>query len=311
MRDAENLYASRERFLYYKKHLIIDNLDPIVNRNLLKELYLEDTTYVTLLEKFKRLIKKPILPHSYNPTTSDKFFLLASNRNSTGYFHFVTEFLTSLVWLHYVNISNYKLVLPSVLKVEWILQYLEIFDVGEVCWLNSRSMINHCWIVAATAIQGSYDGDEIRRLRTLMHYRCLKDSPYPDAYQLKIIISRNDADSRRIINQDSLYQKLKGFGFIILQMSDLSVQKQVSLFAQATHVVAPHGAGLTNILWMQANTYVYEIRASTNINDNCYFSLAQHLNLQYTAIEAEKRDKDYYIPDSNIDRLVALIQQDL
>ena len=310
--ERENLSATRERFLYYQKRLVVDCCDPCIDRRLFNSLYLEDTAYLTFIGKLKRFIKKPLLPRQYYPQRSDQIFLYLANRNSSGYFHFITELLTTLVWLTDQDIVNYQLVLPSILKVDWVLQFLAIFEVGEVCWLDSRSLIHHCWIAAATAIQGSYDGSEIRKLRCIMHQRFLESATPAAPPPSKIIISREDADSRRLINHQSLYLKLKDLGFETFLLSELSVEEQVFLFARATHVVAPHGAGLTNMIWMQEKSYVYEIRAHENANDNCYFALSQHLNIQYTAIEGYMTEcGDYVLSDDHINSLVDCLVQGL
>ena len=310
--ERENLSATRERFLYYQNHLVIDCCDPLIDRKLFNSLYLDDTAYLNFIGKLKRFIKKPTPPKQYYPKTSDQIFLYLANRNSSGYFHFITELLTTLVWLANQNITNYQLVLPSILKVDWILQFLAIFDVGEVCWLDSRSLIHHCWIAAATAIQGSYDGSEIRSLRCIMHQRSLESLSPSESPPSKIIISRQDAASRRLINHHTLYLKLKDLGFETFLLSEFSVEEQVLLFSSATHVVAPHGAGLTNIIWMQEKSHVYEIRAHQNANDNCYFALSQHLDIHYTAIQAHMTDsRDYILSQEHLNLLEDCIMQDL
>ncbi len=46
-------------------------------------------------------------------------------------------------------------------------------------------------------------------------------------------------------------------------------------------LIALHGAGLTNMLFMNANTKILEIRNEEDKHNNCYFSLASDLDIDY------------------------------
>lgn len=98
----------------------------------------------------------------------------------------------------------------------------------------------------------------------------------------KIFITRKDADNRNIKNQDELVMALKGWETITLE--DLSIKDQVKTFAEATHIVSPHGAGLTNLLWCREKTKVYELTHEAFAYKKVYPSLSNHLNLQHQVI---------------------------
>jgi capsular polysaccharide biosynthesis protein len=74
-----------------------------------------------------------------------------------------------------------------------------------------------------------------------------------------LYLSRNDARSRRVTNEAELSEKLNSLGFDIVSTSGLSVRDQSILFASARMIVAPHGAGLTNILFSAPGTTVLEL----------------------------------------------------
>ena len=46
-------------------------------------------------------------------------------------------------------------------------------------------------------------------------------------------------------------------------------------------LIGLHGAGLTNMLFMSEKTNVLELRNEEDSHNNCYFSLASDLNLDY------------------------------
>ena len=98
----------------------------------------------------------------------------------------------------------------------------------------------------------------------------------------KIFLTRKDAENRNIKNQRELLLALKGFETITLE--ELSIEEQVKAFAEATHVVAPHGAGLVNTLWCNEGTKVYELSHEAFAYKKVYPSLSHHLGLEHTVI---------------------------
>ena len=65
----------------------------------------------------------------------------------------------------------------------------------------------------------------------------------------KIFISRRKALGRRIANENEVIEALAPLGFATYILEEMSYIEQVKLFAQAQVIVAPHGAGLTNLIF--------------------------------------------------------------
>jgi capsular polysaccharide biosynthesis protein len=75
----------------------------------------------------------------------------------------------------------------------------------------------------------------------------------------KIYINRLDSAARRLLNETDVIECAEAHGFTSLSLSPLSVAEQVALFTNATHIIAPHGAGGTNILFCQPGTSFLEL----------------------------------------------------
>ena len=73
------------------------------------------------------------------------------------------------------------------------------------------------------------------------------------------------------------------------------VKDQMKTFAEASHVLAAHGAGLTNLLWCQPGTKVIEIQDKNMIHKKVYPLLSHHLGLYHKLYLADvvpiKREK--------------------
>lgn len=65
----------------------------------------------------------------------------------------------------------------------------------------------------------------------------------------RILVSRQHASKRRILNFADLEAALRPMGFEVVELEALDFENQVELFYDAEIVVGPHGAGLTNVLF--------------------------------------------------------------
>ena len=95
----------------------------------------------------------------------------------------------------------------------------------------------------------------------------------------KIFISRDDARSRRLINSEKLLMALQGWETIVLDK--MPIKEQVKCFAEASHVISTHGAGLVNLLWCENGTRVVEIQDIKRIDKKVYPVLSYHLGLDH------------------------------
>jgi hypothetical protein len=97
----------------------------------------------------------------------------------------------------------------------------------------------------------------------------------------KIYVSRRRARGRRVRNEEEVMAALSGFER--LELEGMTVADQAALFASAVCVVAPHGAGLTNLVFCHPGTRVIEL-FSPNYPNGCYENLARHSELDYVAM---------------------------
>jgi len=98
----------------------------------------------------------------------------------------------------------------------------------------------------------------------------------------RIFISRKKSNSRHIINEDRLVEKLNLNKYYL---ENISIQDQIELFYDADIIVGAHGAGLSNIIFSPAGCNVLEIRFSEDKLH--YLTLAKSVGLHYEYIDAE------------------------
>lgn len=107
-------------------------------------------------------------------------------------------------------------------------------------------------------------------------------STYPD----RLYISRGSARYRRVINEAELIETLKQHGFTVLALEDYSVAEQIQFFYHAQAIIAPHGAGLTNLIFCQPQTTVIEL-FSPNYIRHYYWPISSYLKLNFYYLVGE------------------------
>lgn len=96
----------------------------------------------------------------------------------------------------------------------------------------------------------------------------------------RLYISRATAPGRRVRNEEVLSVELTRMGFEVAVLEKLSVAQQVRLFHEAAVVIGPHGAGMSNLVFCQAQTLVIEMFAPEYVNA-VYGQLAGLCELRY------------------------------
>jgi hypothetical protein len=96
----------------------------------------------------------------------------------------------------------------------------------------------------------------------------------------RVYISRARATRRVLRNEQQMAVTLRRFGFEPVVMEDLDFDAQVELMAETRVLVAPHGAGLTNMIFCAPGTHIVEIANLDFPNPN-FYALASALGHRY------------------------------
>lgn len=106
----------------------------------------------------------------------------------------------------------------------------------------------------------------------------------------RIYITRRTAPGgRRITNEPAVVALLELFGFQPHALETLSLPEQIELFYDAEAVVAPHGAGLTNMLFADSLDVV-ELHPASTVMPH-YYLMARSLGHRYSHLCANQPDR--------------------
>lgn len=96
----------------------------------------------------------------------------------------------------------------------------------------------------------------------------------------RLYISREKAKRRRVANETELWTELAAHGFVKLHLEELTWAQQITAFRAAKIIVAPHGAGLANLVFCQSGTKVIELFNRSYVSP-LYWQLAALKGLDY------------------------------
>ncbi|WP_169304881.1 glycosyltransferase family 61 protein [Halorhabdus utahensis] len=116
----------------------------------------------------------------------------------------------------------------------------------------------------------------------------------------RVYISRDDAGRRRLTNEDDLMDQLGDLGFERHYLERMSTAQIVSLFNNANIIVAPHGAGLTNIMFA-TDASVIELRPNDSYSW-VYYVLSEQNGLDYCYVmgDDDKEGTDFRVEPAKV-----------
>jgi len=205
------------------------------------------------------------------------------NKLDNNYFHWTLESLTRVLLIHEEPFfRDYKILikdgaLPFVKKS---LKFL--FNVPETNiitkTLGEKLEVKKALVVSFphirnvnTRMTNVYMPSVIKRLNELAHKRVNAAKLKFERLPKNFIISRKNAISRRILNEEKLIESLSYLNFEQVVLEELSFEEQVVLFVGAEKIISSHGAGITNIIYAHDPILIEIFPEERSIRDAYYF----------------------------------------
>lgn len=96
----------------------------------------------------------------------------------------------------------------------------------------------------------------------------------------RVFLNRSEKSGRNLANFDEILPILNKYGFEVIDTDGMELIEQATIFAQAKHLIAIHGAGNTNILFSDKKLRFLEIMPTNRLACQ-YFWLANALGIEY------------------------------
>jgi len=101
----------------------------------------------------------------------------------------------------------------------------------------------------------------------------------------RIYIDRAGARRRKVADEPAVIAALAARGFVAVRLEALPWAEQINRFRRAKVIVAPHGAGLANLVFCEPGTRVIELFDRSYVN-GCFWQLAALRGLDYQPLVA-------------------------
>lgn len=197
--------------------------------------------------------------------------------NERNFYHFITEDVLNCFIIKQEK-KNLNIILAG--KKDWrfkILSELLNENLSYVDVIENTNETNG-YFLNKTQFDSYINESSIKLLRGYL-------SDYAEKYrnedcQYKIYISRRFAPSRRPHYEEKVEKYLESKGFVVLNLEKLTFEEQMHYLANSNILIAPHGAGLTNMLFMKEKIKIIEIFEENYINF-CFTSMTNTLNYDY------------------------------
>ncbi len=253
-----------------------------------RESCIGEENYQKYQNNFLRFYLKFIFP-KFN--FSRKKFALITDEWTSNYYHWHVIALERLVVLQDAGLlknsllflpkkyQNYGMVIPS----------LKAFGITEdqIVFLRRKSNIK---VEEVSLVSVPQHHTEVFRkvyhnLQNSIDQIAAKDLVFGD----KIYISREGQYSRYAENESDVVALLERYGFKKIRAEKFSYTEQVAILSKTKYLISPHGAGLTNMMFMKKGGYVIELTTKSKsvkpVTD--YYKMADIIGMNYLCQECE------------------------
>lgn len=192
--------------------------------------------------------------------------------------HWLTAHLPKLIWLRNHNLLD-KVILPPN-RSEAMDESLNMLGLKPDDFLiyNENQPI---FVKQLTVMQTDRFRPELLRLVPAAYGVDEVGAPYK-----RIFISRAKASRRKLINEEDIWSLLEPYGFQRVFMEELTFREQVKLMQETSVLIAPHGAGMTNMMFCPSGAQIVEIADLSFPNPN-FYAVASAMKHQYWIINAQ------------------------
>lgn len=206
---------------------------------------------------------------------------------SGNYFHWTLEVLPMVEGL--LHILNDVVFLVEHQPKPWVRESLQAIGVTNILPIQDMHYeITKLYVPTVRRRDGRTSPDSVAFLRQVAA------EIEPAEFQ-KIYISRQDANKRKITNEREVMKFLAGKGFTPVVFAGMSWKEQVSIAKGASEVVAPHGAGLVNLVYNNRQPTIIELATPEYLNP-CFYTLAAAMGAQHKLLVGQpKPGENIYI----------------
>jgi capsular polysaccharide biosynthesis protein len=237
--------------------------------------------------------------------------LIAHNAYYDNYYHWTMEALPRIYsvkeWA-----PSLKLLIHEQLR-PFIEQYLSFFNFKEIITIKDDELIlaENLYLPMHTAPGLRHNEPLIRQVASYIKSQVNKTQPTSKVSTYdRVFISRKQAIFRRAINEDEVYALLKEHGFLKIQLEGLTVTEQINLLTNVKILAGIHGAGFSNLMYMEEGKLLIDIIHEDHPQD-AFYNLACAFGIDYLRLDCKGIDVQKYCGSDDVMVDLKLLEKSL
>ncbi len=235
---------------------------------------------------------KPIKIRFYNDQEAIKHFdedvIILTSPHADNFFHWMLDVLPRF-WFNdaFPEMKNMTIILPDNIQTPYWEEFLKIIGKERSYYICKDGPIS-CKRAYIPSLSSGCSPKQIKFVeKFLTESFGVSTSP---TRKKKIYISRTDAEKRKIRNEDDVLEVLEEYGFEKVILTELSMKEQIELFREVDIVVAPHGAGNSNMIFADEGATLIEFIPKA-YRQRIFWLTTDFKNQKYGRFIVETNDK--------------------
>jgi len=200
---------------------------------------------------------------------------------SGGYYHWLLETLPRLLIVEEC-LEDHHLILPEGLE-DYKLESLKAFKVKNISFVREYEYlsVDHLISPGHLAPKSENNPDVIKGLKKkLIDY--VSDMALEVVAPENVFLSRRKSPKRFLKNEKEVEQLLREFDYTTVCFEDYTFFEQVAILEKAKFLVTTHGAGVSNVLFLNEGASYLEFRAEDQgYSGMSFYKLSETLRLNY------------------------------
>ena len=280
-----------------KNNSLISNLSIQLDQKGIKKNINENEIFKKGTPKFKHKIKGPIL-------------VAAQGASGYNYFHWFFDILPKIYLANKIYDLNYFnfFYLPEI-KYDYQIQTLKRLKIPKRKILSSKRIkffsTDEIVLTEHPYFRKNFWWDNYKSIPKWIvkfntnKFKSISKKNFKKGK--KIFIDRTDTKHphNQISNIKEIYKIIKKNNFEIVKLTEKKFSDQVSIFKNANTILAPHGAGLKNIIYCKKKSTIIELKEKKFMNNYLYQHLSKLCGLSHTSINSKKYVKNKMFIDTN------------
>lgn len=271
--------------LYNKEPAIIKAFEQVIVYRSHDTTYVHGPTVWTASERCYQGETPAVLPPSDAKFSIHEALLVSSQIWGEGYFHYMTEKGFMIAGARTLLESNPGMVILVEDAPNQLLDFFDLFGMkSRVLVLKTPIKVHRLYMPYYS--QCGYTSPS----NLLLTRKWIRDRhPLPPIEPLVLVLDRKEhGKCNRCIEETADLIKELSVTYPDHRVEryvagEMSLKEQMDKLGRAQVLIAPHGAGLTNMIFMQPTALVIELATHPYYFNYCYYDMAAALGLKYLA----------------------------